>query len=131
MGPPVTRRTSHPIVTPLVRLNQLRYFPPSKRRRRGACLSAGLQKSARWRPGGGLAGQSLIDYLGKNLRVTYVRSPGGSGGTADIVLTNAGRKDIPPGARMTTWTVYFNHATAGERSVNVVGRAGRLSTQLA
>jgi len=131
VGPPSLDAAASPIVTPLVRLNQLRYFPPSKWRRRGACLSAGLQKSARWRPGGGLTGQSLIDYLGKNLRVTYVRSPGGSGGTADIVLTNAGRKDIPPGARMTTWTVYFNHATAGERSVNVVGGAVRLSTQLA
>jgi len=51
------------------------------------------------------SGQSLIDYLGTHLCVNYVRSA--SGGN-DILLTNSGPLDIPPGAR---WTIYFNHYT--------------------
>jgi len=42
--------------------------------------------------------QSLIDYLGNYLQVTYRRR--------DVLLTNSGPRDIPPDVR---WTIYFNH----------------------
>jgi len=50
-----------------------------------------------------LSGQSLIDYLGKHLRVNYVRSATGGN---NILLTNSGPLDIPPTSR---WTIYFSH----------------------
>jgi len=45
-----------------------------------------------------LSGQSLIDYLGAHLQVNYSRT--------EVVLTNSGPLDIPPGIR---WTIYFSH----------------------
>lgn len=50
-----------------------------------------------------LSGQALIDYMGSHLRVNYFRSAAGD----DIVLTNSGPLDIPPGGQ---WSIYFNHA---------------------
>jgi len=51
----------------------------------------------------GLSGQPLIDYMASYLLVNYVSSAAG----ADIILTNSGRLDIPPGSY---WSIYFNHA---------------------
>jgi len=81
------------------------------------CLCVGLRKSAkRVSPqlsGSGMSGQSLIDYLGTHLRVTYVRSAAAR--VSDVILTNSGPLDIPPGARTTLWSIYFSHATYGKR----------------
>jgi len=73
-------------------------------------LCAELEKGAKVfrRQTTSLSGQSLIDYLGTHLRVNYVRTATGG---IDILLTNSGPLDIPPGAG---WTTYFNHATSGE-----------------
>jgi len=50
-----------------------------------------------------LRGQPLIDYLGAHLHVYYVRSAAG----VDVVLTNSGPLDIPPGS---SWSIYFSQA---------------------
>jgi len=51
-----------------------------------------------------LSGQPLIDYMASYLLVNYVSSAEAG---ADIVLTNIGPLDIPPGSH---WSIYFNHA---------------------
>ena len=78
-------------------------------------LRAGVGQLSSPQPSGmsGLVGQSLIDYLGTHLRVTYVRSAAAR--VSDVVLTNSGPLDIPPGARTTLWSIYFSHAAYGKR----------------
>ena len=78
-------------------------------------LRAGVGQRLSPQPSGmsGLVGQSLIDYLGTHLRVTYVRSASGG---SDVVLTNSGPLDIPPGAHTTVWSIYFSHATYGKNA---------------
>jgi len=66
------------------------------------CTELKTDASRFYFPSEDLNGQRLIDYMGANLRVNYVRAATGH----DIVLTNSGPFDIPPRSR---WSIYFNH----------------------
>ena len=60
-----------------------------------------------------MSGQPLIDYLGTHLLVNYVRSAAGGN---DLVVTNSGPLDIPPGVR---WAIYFSHYSCALSSIFV------------